>query len=96
MSNTKLTTAFTVYLLFKGAHICYATYRNFKRPYISVHLDLKNYGRITEKQFEEINNEDMIKFLNDRKDKYGNIYNYYVVDENYVNELRKLYRKKKI
>ena len=85
--DTKLTTAQACFELFGGAHICEAHYTNFKRPFITVinidlHPDVLNgrIGTITEKQFKEIYETGAIVFSSDKKDKYGNIYNFYVVE----------------
>ena len=80
--DTKLTTAQACFELCGGAHICEAHYTNFKRPFITVSKFVPNgrIGTITQKQFNEICETGAIVCLEDRKDKYGNIYNFYVVE----------------
>ena len=95
----KLTVAEACFELCKGAHICVAHLTNFKRPYISLSnpnsISYNPIGYITEKQFEEIDNSCSIKFNSDRKDKYGNIYNYYVIEDFTLSEARKEFLKRK-
>ncbi|MBR2343207.1 MAG: hypothetical protein IKA64_03035 [Clostridia bacterium] len=93
----KLTTAEACFALCKGGHICVAHLVNFKRPYISISdenlLRCGCIGKITQKQFEEILNSKYIKFVQDKKDKYGNIRNYYVVENWLLEKARKEYLK---
>ena len=95
----KLTTAEACFYLCEGAHICVSHYINFKRPYISINNpDLYKFGtigRITEKQFKEISESYAIKFVGDKKDKYGNVRNYYVIKDWVLTGARKEYLKRK-
>ena len=95
----KLTTAEACFELCRGAHICVAHQVNFKRPYISISnpnfYKFGFIGSITNKQFEEIYQSDLIKLSSDRKDKYGNIRNYYVVEDWILKDARKEYLKRK-
>lgn len=97
--SKKLTTAEACFELCRGAHICVSHYIHFKRPYISIsNPDLYKFGTIgsiTEKQFKEIDESCAIKFHSDRKDKYGNIHNYYVVENWVLEATRKEYLKRK-
>ena len=90
--SRKLTTAEACFELCRGAHICVSHYTNFKRPYISIsNPDLYKsgaIGTITNKQYEEISQSCAIKHSSDRKDKYGNIHNYYVIEDWVLKETR--------
>ena len=97
--SKKLTTAEACFELCRGAHICVAHQVNFKRPYISIsNENLLRYGcirTITQKQFDEIMCSVYIKFIGDKKDKYGNVRNYYVIENWVLEAARKEYLKRK-
>lgn len=97
--DRKLTTAEACFELCRGAHIFVAHRVNFKKPYISIsNENLLRYGcigTITQKQFDEILRSDYIKFIGNKKDKYGNIHNYYVVEDWILKDTRKEYLKRK-
>lgn len=95
----KLTVAEACFELCKGAFICVAHYTNFKRPFISLSNSesyrLGPVGYLTEKQFKEIDESCSIKFVGDKKNKYGSIYNYYVIEDFILSEARKEFLKRK-
>ena len=95
----KLTTAEACFELCKGAFICVSHHTHFKRPVISLSNPKAHrigpLGYITEKQFNEINTSFYIKFIGDKKNKYGSIYNYYDVEDFVLAAARKEYLKRK-
>ena len=79
----KLTTAEACTILLANGHICEGIYVHFKRPYYGVYQTIQRrphqVGHITQKQFQEMIDADLIEQNNSRTDKYGNVYKYYVI-----------------
>ena len=95
----KLTTAEACFELCRGAHICVSHYTNFKRPIITLSNPEKHkygtIGTITQKQFEEIDKSCSIKFIGEKKNKYGHIHNFYVVEDYVLKDARAEFLKRK-
>lgn len=78
----KLTTSQAVSILLYHGHICEAFYTRYKRPYYGVYQTIgtpQQIGHITQKQFQEMLEADLIEQNGTRTDKYGNIYHYYSI-----------------
>ena len=79
MKTTPLTTSEACAILIKGGHITESFFTRYKRPYYSVHSELGRVGRITQKQFYEMNEADLIVCYESRTDKYGNTHNFFKI-----------------
>lgn len=69
--------------LLEGGHICAINFSNRNHKEYSVHVPNKKVGHITEKQFRSLIDYNLIsmKPMSPNKDKYGNLYYYYALQQ---------------
>ena len=77
MKNQPLTTSEACAILISDGFIVESFYTRYKKPYYQVNNKYGRVGRITQKQFYEMNEADLIVCFENRTDKYGNIHNFF-------------------
>ena len=77
MKTSPLTTSEACTILIRDGFIVQSFYTKYKRPYYVVNNKYGRVGRITQKQFYEMNEADLIVCFHNKTDKYGNIHNFF-------------------